>query len=52
MGAMISELTTDKLLQHAYHHVVIVKYGNDKTDVNVSFECEDCNEVLADGDIA
>lgn len=48
---MISELTTDKLLNHAYHKIVIVKYGEEDNFVNVALECEDCYEVLADSDI-
>jgi hypothetical protein len=43
---MNSELTTEKLLVHYGHKIVIAKYG----DQNIALECEDCYEVLADGD--
>jgi len=32
----------DRLREHVGHHIVCVIYG----DVEVSIECEDCNEVL------
>lgn len=44
---MNSELTSEKLKEHLYHDVAIVKYG----DENISLECNDCNEVLSDTDI-
>lgn len=38
----------NKLIEHCGHHIVIARYGkNGKAPyVNVSVECEDCNEVL------
>jgi hypothetical protein len=46
------------LLMHAGHNVAIVEYGeriDDETSiidpVNVSLECEDCNEVIISRDI-
>ena len=44
---MNSELTTGKLISHLFHDVSIVKYG----EVNISLECNDCSEVLADADL-
>lgn len=46
MSSFNSDLTPEKLVQHAYHDVVIVQYG----DHNTSLECNDCNELLADTD--
>ena len=39
----------EKLARHVGHHVVCVGYGQDEI-VNISIECEDCNEVLYDLD--
>ena len=39
-----------KLLPHIGHSIVCVCYGNPKKPENVAVECEDCNEVLCDGD--
>ena len=39
----------EKLAPHVGHHVVCVGYGQDEI-VNISIECEDCNEVLYDLD--
>jgi hypothetical protein len=47
---MNSELTDEKLMRHLGHKVVIVAYGDPA--VNVSLECEDCDELLADCDVA
>lgn len=43
---MNSTLTSQKLLDHVGHDVVIVTYG----DVNIALECETCCETLADAD--
>lgn len=42
----------DDLFRHYGHQIVVVTYGDKTTDidkhVNVSLECETCNEVLID----
>lgn len=43
---MNSVLTSEKLQQHLAHDVAVVKYGVQ----NISLECNDCYEVLADTD--
>lgn len=46
-------LAFQELLSHVGHEVVIVKYqrdGEDSPVMNVSVECETCNEVLFDID--
>lgn len=40
-------VSREKLLPHVGHNVVCVGYGKDEL-VNISIECEDCNEVLFD----
>ena len=39
----------EKLAPHVGHAVICVGYGQNKI-VNISIECEDCNEVLFDMD--
>ena len=47
----MSKLNKIKLLKHIGHDVSIVTYVNKLLNaVNVSLECHDCNEVLADYD--
>jgi len=41
----------EKLLEHAYHKIVIVKYGTVYKNYNVALECETCNVVLKDYDL-
>lgn len=40
----------DKLKNHIDHSIVCVGYDDDGETVNISIECEDCNEVLYDLD--
>lgn len=40
--------TEEKLLHHTGHSVVCVGYGSGDEVVNISIECEECNEVLFD----
>ena len=44
----IQKLSSDSLMQHVGHKVVIVTYG---ASINVSLECETCNEVIIDFDL-
>ena len=45
------KITFEKFKKHIGHHIECVAYGSDKTGIiNVSLECETCNEVICDCD--
>lgn len=52
----LSDLTARKLLDHRGHAVVIAEYVGDVVDMVtlpvIALECETCNEVLADFELA
>lgn len=48
-GEIMSAYDFKSLLAHVGHNIVCVTYGINET-VNVSIECEDCNEVLVSFD--
>ncbi len=41
----------EELRSHIGHDVTVVYYGREGNPVNVSIECNDCNEVLFDIDV-
>ena len=45
------EILWNLLLQHRGHNVVIAVYGDPADPADVCLECEDCNEVILDGEI-
>ena len=48
---MENSLLWDALLKHRGHNVVIAVYGDPSDPADVCLECEDCNEVILDGEI-
>jgi hypothetical protein len=40
--------TGEKVKSHIGHRIVVVPYGRDHVCVDVSIECERCNEVIYD----
>ena len=48
---MNSELDKIKLLEHYGHELIIAKYGEEGSEVNIALECVACNEVLADSNL-
>ena len=47
---MNDPIVFDKLKEHLGHKITVVWYGEKSDPVNISVECEDCNEVLVDYD--
>jgi hypothetical protein len=46
------DIPEDKIKDHVGHQVVCVYYGNDYGIWNIAIECEDCNCVIYDTDVA
>lgn len=45
------EIPIQKAIKHIGHDITVATYGTEDQIVNVSIECEECNEVLGDLDV-